>query len=388
MLAPLQAQLGLSDTALGFLSSLFLWSYALTSPFAGILADRYSRTLLVVLSLFTWSIFMGLTGFANGLIMLCLCRFGLGLGESPFHPAAFALIADHQPPADAAGPGDERAFDRIPDWNRRGRSLRRICRRAFCWRASFWVLGGSGIGVAFTARYFVADANKPTVAVQPRSNAREAIVYLSRCPSYLLILGKQILAEASTWIFIAWLPLYLFETFHLKLGAAGFAGSSMLAVSFAVGIAVGGWLSDAVARRGGQYRMLVYGGFYVLAAPFLLLFLAGLGFALVSATVAVCFFVRGVGDASERPSTCEVVPRDYLATAYGLLNTAATASGGLGVFLAGVLKRNWGLNAVFAGSSVLYLITGASLVLGCFLWAPRDMARARALEGARDPRRS
>jgi hypothetical protein len=76
------------------------------------------------------------------------------------------------------------------------------------------------------------------------------------------------------------------------------------------------------------------------------------------------------------------VPARYRATAFGVLNTFASASGALGVLLAGLLKQNFGLNAVFASSSVLFLITGSSLVIGTFVCMPRDMARARALEPA------
>ena len=96
VLAPLRSDLHLSDRTIGLLASLFLWSYALASPFAGNLADRYSRSAMVAWSLAFWSLCTLLTGAAaGGLVMLCLLRIGLGLGESIFSPAAFALVADH-----------------------------------------------------------------------------------------------------------------------------------------------------------------------------------------------------------------------------------------------------------------------------------------------------
>ena len=48
VLLPLRQELGLSDATLGLLGSLFLWSYALASPLAGVLADRFSRRTLVL----------------------------------------------------------------------------------------------------------------------------------------------------------------------------------------------------------------------------------------------------------------------------------------------------------------------------------------------------
>lgn len=66
MFAALREDLSISDIALGILGSVFLWSYALCSPVAGFLADRYSRSQIVAWSLALWSIFTVLTGAAWG----------------------------------------------------------------------------------------------------------------------------------------------------------------------------------------------------------------------------------------------------------------------------------------------------------------------------------
>ena len=94
VLPPLRNDLRLSDTELGLLSSLFLWSYALAGPVAGIMADRYSRSSLVIWSLVAWSAITFLTGVTNGLIMLIVLRTGLGVSQSLYLPAGLALIAD------------------------------------------------------------------------------------------------------------------------------------------------------------------------------------------------------------------------------------------------------------------------------------------------------
>ena len=92
VLPPLRDDLRLSDTELGLLSSLFLWSYALAGPVAGIMADRYSRSSLVIWSLVAWSAITFLTGVTNGLIMLIVLRTGLGVSQSLYLPAGLALI--------------------------------------------------------------------------------------------------------------------------------------------------------------------------------------------------------------------------------------------------------------------------------------------------------
>ena len=95
VLAAVRADFGSTDVLLGLLNSVFLWSYALGSPLAGSLGDRFSRTRLVAGSLFAWSAVTALMGLATGYAMLLTLRIGLGLAECLFLPAAIALIATH-----------------------------------------------------------------------------------------------------------------------------------------------------------------------------------------------------------------------------------------------------------------------------------------------------
>src|SRR2546428_694776 len=46
----LQKEFGYSDAVVGLTGALFLWVYALCSPLAGILGDRFSKSKLVTLS--------------------------------------------------------------------------------------------------------------------------------------------------------------------------------------------------------------------------------------------------------------------------------------------------------------------------------------------------
>src|SRR5262249_38207455 len=60
----LRADLALTDVGMAAVGSLFLWSYAATSPIAGMVADRISRSHLIAFSLAAWSIVTALPGFA------------------------------------------------------------------------------------------------------------------------------------------------------------------------------------------------------------------------------------------------------------------------------------------------------------------------------------
>src|SRR6185312_12604628 len=58
----LRSDLHVTDVGLGAIGSAFLWTYALGSPLVGFLADRQSRTRMVLLSLISWSLITFATG--------------------------------------------------------------------------------------------------------------------------------------------------------------------------------------------------------------------------------------------------------------------------------------------------------------------------------------
>jgi MFS family permease len=205
--------------------------------------------------------------------------------------------------------------------------------------------------------------------------------YLCSVPTFHILLLKSMLTGVTTWIFFAWLPLYLRETFQLTLGAAGFAGTFTLQATKVAGILCGGWISDRFGAGRGERRLLVLAACYLCAAPFLLIFLTTPGLLFVSLAIAAFSLFGGMGLANEQPTLAEVVPAKYRSTAIGVSNTFATAAGGLGVLLAGLLKSQVGLDAIFAASCIIYLVTAGFIVAAYFRFAPADIQKARAAEG-------
>ncbi len=71
-----------------------------------------------------------------------------------------------------------------------------------------------------------------------------------------------------------------------------------------------------------------------------------------------------------------MVPAELRSTAIGIMNTCATAAGGAGVLLTGVMKSSLGLATVFAAISILFVVAGLFLLVGYYFFMPRDIARA------------
>jgi predicted MFS family arabinose efflux permease len=98
---------------------------------------------------------------------------------------------------------------------------------------------------------------------------------------------------------------------------------------------------------------------YLICAPCLLMFLVpGAGFAAISAAVVVFSLMRAMATANETPAMCDLIPAENRSTAQALMNMANTIAGGIGVYVAGSFKEDFGLNAIFAGvSGVMVMAT-------------------------------
>src|SRR2546423_14981225 len=88
-----------SDVQLALLGSMsfVIFFTVLGIPF-GRLADRAVRKNMIAGGLAVWSVFSGLTGFANGFWSLLICRVMVGVGEATLGPAALSLLSDYFPP--------------------------------------------------------------------------------------------------------------------------------------------------------------------------------------------------------------------------------------------------------------------------------------------------
>ena len=79
---PVKADLQLSDSEIGWLTSAFMIGYFATSPVFGYLGDRWPRKGLTLFGVTFWSAGTILSGFAHDYWTLLACRVLVGLGEA------------------------------------------------------------------------------------------------------------------------------------------------------------------------------------------------------------------------------------------------------------------------------------------------------------------
>ncbi|MBL9216646.1 MAG: MFS transporter [Opitutaceae bacterium] len=383
VIPPLRADLGITDAQVGIVGMLFLWSYAIASPFAGNLADRLSRPRVVVWSLVAWSVVTIFTGLATSIMALFVLRTALGIAECFYLPAAGALLGEHHGKATL---GKAMGFHML-GLNLGlvlGGSLAGLLAEYLGWRFGFWLLGGLGLLLALVSPFFLSGGPAPAAPAAPRPDAPPrpsawaAWGYLLRVPSFHCLVISAMGAGVASWIFLQWLPLFFAENHGLKLGAAGLAGVALYKAPVFLGIGAGGWLSDVLVRRDARARALIKGLSFIVSSPFLFLMIGAPGFALVAASLMISSAIRALGIPSEHPIICEVVPPPFRATAIGILNTCGSAAGGIGVLLTGFLKQDLGLNLIFGASSFIYVLAGGVMLCSYWFFMERDMAKARA----------
>ena len=95
----IKADLQLSDADMGFLGgAAFAIFYATFGMALSRLADVWNRIKLLSLGLGLWSLMTALSGYAQGMRSLALCRFGVGVGESCASPTTLSIIYDYFSP--------------------------------------------------------------------------------------------------------------------------------------------------------------------------------------------------------------------------------------------------------------------------------------------------
>ena len=121
--------------------------------------------------------------------------------------------------------------------------------------------------------------------------------------------------------------------------------------------------------------MLFHSICYLAAAPLLLAFVVSNSYAIILSAIFGYSLLRAVGGANANPLLCDLLPRNTWSTAVGLMNTTNCFAGGVGILIAGYLKRDFGLGGIFAGTAGIVLVAGILLLLGYLLFLRRDLEK-------------
>ena len=332
----------MTDAQFGLLTSAFLWVYGLLSPFAGFLADRFSRSRVIIGSLFVWSAIIWLTGHAKTYEQLLVARALMGISEACYIPASLALIIDyHRGPTRSLATGIHISGIMV------GAGLGGVggwLAEAHGWSYAFTLFGLIGVGYSIPLIWLLRDAPREAIS-NPVSNAitnpvrfGEALANLFSRGSFILALIYWGLLGLVGWAVVGWMPTYLNEQFHLGQSKAGLSATGYLQAAALIGVVVSGALTDRLSRHGEHRRIKVTVAGLCVAAPGILLAANTnfMGFAI--AGLMLYGLARSFSDTNMMPILCLVSDPRYRATGYGVLNLFACIVGGVTIYVGGALR--------------------------------------------------
>jgi MFS family permease len=267
---PVRHEFHLSDTALGFLGTIFTIIYAFVGLPLGALSDRWSRNKLIALGTAFWSVLTAATGFAQNYAQIFIARLGVGIGEATCAPAGQSLIGDLFPPHQRA-----KAMGVFMLGLPAGIFLAYISAGAIAtkygWRAAFWFACIPGIILAVMALRIpepVRGALDPGRVVTTVKNAvKSPFATVLGLPTMWWIIMSGIFHNFNMYAINSFNTPFLQRFREMSLLNASYVSSISVGAVGAIGLLGGGWLADKMSAKRRNARLLVSAGAMAIAAP-------------------------------------------------------------------------------------------------------------------------
>ena len=366
MRTSLKEAIAMTDAQFGLLTTAFLLVYGLLSPFAGFLADRFSRSRVIIGSLFAWSFITWLTAHAKTYEQLLATRFLMGISEACFIPAALALVSDYH-----QGPTRSKATGLVLGGVFVGSGMGGLggwLAERHGWGYAFNFFGLIGIFYCVIIAALLRDPpptpRKSQSANNPLQNVRlkEALASLFRNGTFILLLIYWGLLGLAGWMVVGWMPTYFQEHFHMRQGAAGLTATVYLYSACMVGLVIGGTLADrwSLKNRAACVQVSIIG--LCLAAPSILLVATAGVLPLAIVGLIAYGLTRSFADTEMMPILCLTADPRYRATGFGVLNLFSCLVGGATIYLGGVLRDSHvNVNKLFQFGAFGILVCAAVL---------------------------
>jgi len=357
----------MTEAQFGLLTTVFLLVYAVLSPFAGFLADRFNRSRVIVISVFVWSLVTILTAYARTYEQLLVTRALMGLSEAACMPASAALIVDYH-----RGATRSLASGLLLSGAMTGGALGGIggvLAESHGWHFAYLLFGCLGIGFAVLLGMFLRDpptsdrSLTPILAEKPPSpKFGDALASLFTNRGFLVMLSYGCLGGVVSWSVVGWMPTYIKEKFTLTQGLAGMSTMAYLNVAALIGMLVGGAWADRWSRTNQRARILVPVIGLCVAAPAVFLIAETDTLWVALGALALYGLSRHFVDANSMPIYCLFVEPRYRATSWGVSTFVACAVGGAGIYAGGVLRdANINVSRVFQFAAICLAIGGLLL---------------------------
>ncbi len=356
----LKTEMGLTDVQLGIVGASFMWVYAASAPFAGLIGDRFSRKTLILAGLIFWSLITVATALSKTYWHLVLFRALEGLGEAFYFPASMSMLSDYHG-RDTRSRAMSLHQSSVYAGTIAGGTIAGVMGQSLGWRSSFYLLGILGTFLGFALMLFLKEPSRgqaEQVVVQEGQSPR------ANRPMVAILMAVFVGANFVAAIVLTWMPSFLYRKFGMSLAAAGFSSTAYLQVASVLGVISGGVVADRLVRRHPGGRMMTQAIGLIAGVPFI--FMTGWTASIPILILAMAGFgyFKGLYDANIWASLHDVVPTARRATAVGVMNAVGWVGGGTAPIAIAVASERFGMSASISASSVVYLVVGLLLVFG------------------------
>jgi predicted MFS family arabinose efflux permease len=392
LVEPIKAELGVSDTAMGFLGG---FAFALLYTIAGIpiarWADRGNRRNIIAAGVAVWSLMTVACGMVKSFSHLVIARVGVGIGEAAGTPPSHSLLADYFPPEKRATTLSIYSMG-IPFGVMFGFLAGGWIAHFFDWRMAFILVGAPGLLLALIVRFTITEPVRGSLEANTRSNreytVRQTLGFIASNPALLLMQIAGCFFVVGGIGLSYWIAPFFGRVHKLPLNEI----ATWLALGAFIGGVGGSYLAGRIADAMGRTHMK----WYFLTPMFALLF--GIPMTLWMLTTSntylalALFFVQQCCFSSYAGPVYAVmqflIPNNMRAMAVSvhlfILNLVGL---GLGPLLIGIM--NDGLNPIVgeAGAITLSLVTVTLLALvavACF-WKISTLPLDSLIHKAKSP---
>ena len=220
---------GTSDAEWGLSRTVFLFSYALMVPIAGIAADLLRRKWVIIVGALMFSASVFFTGWVGGFVsMLVMYGFFNGIGQCMIPASCSSLIAQYHVKTRSTALSIYQIglyfgviiASSLSGW------LGTVAEGG--WRWAFWGFGAVGILWVLVLIFFLRDTPpiKTNASGEDKASFKEAALAMVSKPSAILLTFAFGMLVFGSNCFRTFMPLFLVKEsgYGLSLGSAAFHG--------------------------------------------------------------------------------------------------------------------------------------------------------------------
>src|SRR5213594_971702 len=359
-------------TKTGLLGDAFFVTYMVSAPILGLLADRFSRWIIIGSAVILWSVASGGSGLAATFAILFATRICVGIGEGGYGPAAPTILSDLFP-IEIRGRMMAIFYTAIPVGSALGYVIGGLIGAHFGWRWAFYLVTPPGLLLGLLC-FWQRDPRVAAHHIEQESPRRSVRDYLRlfRTRSYLINCVAQTLMTFVTGGLGFWAAAYLrYRNQSPEVGMTVFG--LITVVAGLVSTLLGGVVADKVRSRfAGSYFWVSGIGMLIACPIFVVTLYIPFPAAWVPMFFAIFFLFLNTGPSNT--ALANVSLPAVRATAFAVNIFVIHALGDVQAFwLIGYIGGHTNMHVAFLFVSGIILISGIVWLMGV-KYLPADTA--------------